>query len=93
MHHRQRVGAMLSVHIFHFAQSDAMLVCNRPLHGQGQGAFDEAHVQAVCFGQVREFVPVNEQEHMEIAIANVSDDRARQERFAQIAHSFDDALG
>ena len=77
---------MLGDEELHLAQSDAVLAGAGAVHGQR--AHDQAIVQALGFLEFLRIVAVDQEAQMEIAVADVADQRRDQETLLQILLGF-----
>src|SRR5580658_10090615 len=90
-HRRKRRLAVLGQQIFHLALADAMLAGAGAVHGQR--TLDQALRQRLRASDLVGVVHVDEQRQMEVAVADMADDRRQEPALGNVALGLDDAFG
>ncbi len=90
-HQFQRVVAVFLAQKLHLVHAHTVLAGAGAVHRQS--ARNDALVQPLGFGQFLGFRRVGQNRAVEVAIADMAEDRRRQERLLRVANRFGNALG
>src|SRR5262245_59257242 len=90
-HGGERAGTILRLKIFHLALPDAMLARARALHGEC--AVHQAFAQRLCARRLLGVAQVDQQREMEIAVADMAENRRHQPALGNVALRRRDAFG
>ena len=91
-HHQvERVVAVLNAQEIHLVQADAVLAGAGSVHGER--ALDDARVQPLGFLDLARIIGIGKNRAMEVAVADMAEDRRRQEARLEVGNRFVDAVG